>query len=155
VPAVAPEPPRYEFVDALRGIAVLGVVALHTTQNFHATRIEPLLSLGECGVQLFYIVSAFSLCLSLDQRSRNERHPFINYAIRRFFRIAPLFYLAIMAEPFVLPADSAPMTLVGAMAGYHALWPRRPWHTIATVLFINGWHYASISSPARTSPPVI
>lgn len=135
-------PKHYQFLDSLRGIAVLGVVAVHTVQNFHAPAIESLLGLGKYGVQLFYIVSAFSLCLSLDQRTRNERRPLLNYALRRFFRIAPLFYLAIVVyqvKPYLLPADVAPVILD------HGAWPLKPWHVIATFLFVNGWHYQSIN----------
>ncbi len=64
---------------------------------------------GQRGVQLFYIVSAFTLCMSLD-RKQNEHHPLANYFIRRFFRIAPLFYVVVLANLFlrqVAPAQSA------------------------------------------------
>lgn len=47
---------------------------------------------GQTGVQLFFVASAITLCLSSTQR--NEKSS-INFYIRRFFRIAPLFYLAI------------------------------------------------------------
>ncbi len=40
------------------------------------------------------MISAFTLCLSFDGM-RPERRPLCNYFIRRFFRIAPLFYLLI------------------------------------------------------------
>ena len=136
------EPRRYEFVDALRGIAVLGVVAVHTTQNFHARAIESLLGLGQYGVQLFYIVSAFSLCLSLDQRSRSERRPILNYGLRRFFRIAPMFYVAMIAyllKPYLLPASAIPVDV------NPGTWSLQAWHVAATLLFVNGWHYESIN----------
>jgi peptidoglycan/LPS O-acetylase OafA/YrhL len=135
-------PRHYQFLDALRGIAVLGVVAVHTVQNFHAPIIEPGVALGTYGVALFYLVSAFSLCLSLDVRTRNERRPLVNYAIRRFFRIAPLFYLAVaiyLIKPFVLPADAAPVILDPIT------WPTKAWHVVATLLFLNGWHYQAIN----------
>lgn len=139
----AHEPRHYAFLDALRGIAALGVVAVHTVQNFHAPGIESIVGCGQYGVQLFYIVSAFSLCLSLAQRRKEERRPNLNYAIRRFFRIAPLFYLAVvvyLTKPFWLPATSAPVILDART------WSLRPWHVVATVLFLNGWHYRTINS---------
>lgn len=41
---------------------------------------------------LFFIISAFTLCLSMNSRS-DEQTPLRNYFLRRFFRIAPLFYV--------------------------------------------------------------
>jgi peptidoglycan/LPS O-acetylase OafA/YrhL len=64
---------------------------------------------GQRGVQLFYMISAFTLYLSLDG-GRREQHPWTNYFIRRFFRIAPLFYLVIAADVllrYIAPAFSA------------------------------------------------
>ena len=64
---------------------------------------------GQRGVQLFYMISAFTLYLSLDGR-RTEQHPWTNYFLRRFFRIAPLFYLVIVANVllrYIAPAFSA------------------------------------------------
>lgn len=48
------------------------------------------------GVQLFYIVSALTIFLSYSKRKNNEISPNRNFFIRRFFRIAPMFYLAIL-----------------------------------------------------------
>lgn len=48
------------------------------------------------GVPLFYILSAFTLFRSYSYRDQIERFPKLNFFIRRFFRIAPLYYLAII-----------------------------------------------------------
>jgi peptidoglycan/LPS O-acetylase OafA/YrhL len=135
-------PRHYEFLDALRGIAVLGVVAYHTMQNFHFSALAAAVEYGENGVPLFYLVSAFSLGLSLDQRTRSEGQPLLNYAIRRFFRIAPMFYLAVLIyllKPYVLPASAAPWILDPIT------WSKHAWHVVLTVLFLNGWHYQAIN----------
>jgi peptidoglycan/LPS O-acetylase OafA/YrhL len=47
---------------------------------------------GARGVQLFYMVSAFTL-LSVSRQPFNAR----SFFIRRFFRIAPAFYIAMIA----------------------------------------------------------
>jgi peptidoglycan/LPS O-acetylase OafA/YrhL len=86
------------YIDALRGIAILGVIAVHSafiTQQRGDFFV--LAATGQRGVQLFYMVSAFTLYLSLDSR-RREHHPLSNFFLRRFFRIAPLFYAAIVAN---------------------------------------------------------
>lgn len=48
------------------------------------------------GVQLFYVVSAFTLFLSFIRRKETELAVNRNFYIRRFFRIAPMYYLAIV-----------------------------------------------------------
>lgn len=136
------EPQHFSFLDALRGIAALAVVAVHTVQNFSAGWFSPVFGQGAAGVQLFYVVSAYSLCLSLEQRRTSEPHPMRSYVIRRFFRIAPLFWFAVLVyllkpmifSTYVVPVDVHPPT-----------WVLAPWHVITTLLFVNGWHYQSIN----------
>ena len=50
-------------------------------------------------MSLFFVISAFTLCHSANSRT-NEVSPYRNYYIRRFFRIAPLFYLWMMLTYF-------------------------------------------------------
>jgi peptidoglycan/LPS O-acetylase OafA/YrhL len=142
-PPVHPaEPQHFAFLDALRGLAALAVVVVHTVQNFSGGSLTPLLGLGAAGVQLFYVVSAYSLCLSFAQRQRSEARPLRNYLLRRFFRIAPLFWLAIglyLLRPYLLPDFAAPVDV------HPPSWTLQPWHVLATALFVNGWHYESIN----------
>ena len=49
---------------------------------------------GQMGVQLFFVASAFTLCLSFSKR-KDEHAPVLAFYIRRFFRIAPMYYLGI------------------------------------------------------------
>ena len=85
---------RFEYVDLLRGIAILGVIAVHSQQKipeiFQIT--SSIFKYGQLGVQLFFIASALTLCLSMTERKENT---YINFYIRRFFRIAPLYYFGI------------------------------------------------------------
>lgn len=53
------------------------------------------LSFGRMGVQLFFVVSAFTLYISWCNR-KSERHRIKNFYIRRYFRIAPLYYFGIV-----------------------------------------------------------
>lgn len=92
---------KYEYIDSLRGIAILLVVFVHigyamdyTMQYFNQGLLFLVLS-GKYGVQLFFIVSAFTLTLSHYNRL-DEPHKNRNFFIRRFFRIAPMFYLALI-----------------------------------------------------------
>lgn len=89
---------RLKSVDALRGIAILMVILVHSSQRF------PYLSLSnvkyfyywcQMGVQLFFLASSFTLCLSLKRS--NENGESIGYFyLRRFFRIAPGYYMGIL-----------------------------------------------------------
>ena len=88
---------KLDFVDALRGLAVLGVIVIHTYEfcgKGLGEHIPWLLEKGSRGVQLFYLMSAFTLFYSMSERKKTERNPNTNYFIRSFFRIAPMFYLA-------------------------------------------------------------
>ena len=94
---------RYDFLDALRGIAALGVIMTHTGAIGIHPDSEILKSIavtGSRGVQLFYVISAFSLYLSLHSRL-GERHLIKKYFVRRFFRIAPLWWFAIILYMFI------------------------------------------------------
>jgi peptidoglycan/LPS O-acetylase OafA/YrhL len=80
------------YLNALRGVAVCGVVLSHIvyrTIDLH-NELSIILSYGQLGVQLFFFISALTLCISFD-RDQN----LIFFYIKRFFRIAPLYYFAI------------------------------------------------------------
>jgi len=49
---------------------------------------------GQMGVQLFFFASAFTLCHSWIGRT-GEKQKLLNYWIRRYFRIAPIYYIGI------------------------------------------------------------
>jgi peptidoglycan/LPS O-acetylase OafA/YrhL len=69
------------------------VIAVHASQYFASRSIVFLAAQGARGVQLFFVASAITLCMSWKAR-QDGIGPFY---VRRFFRIAPMFYLAIAA----------------------------------------------------------
>ena len=90
---------KFDQIDSLRGIAALMVVVAHAL-NFGDNKLFPILprsilSQGIRGVHLFYIISAFTLFYTFDLR-KNENKAILKFYLRRFFRIAPLFYTAIV-----------------------------------------------------------
>ena len=90
---------KLDYIDALRGLAVLAVIMVHTGQygSFIVPHIfKHIVQQGAAGVQLFYIASAFTLFLSFQSRSQKEASPVRNFFIRRFFRIAPMYYIGIV-----------------------------------------------------------
>lgn len=90
------------FVDTLRGLAAIYVFFVHFKfLGLHMTPVkvprfaDAFFGYGWSGVSLFFMLSAFTLCMSAESR-RAEQHSIINFYIRRFFRIAPLFYFWIV-----------------------------------------------------------
>jgi peptidoglycan/LPS O-acetylase OafA/YrhL len=85
----------------MRGIAIILVITSHNYLGFaedhHGYNSHVSAIIYQCvyGVQLFYIMSAFTLFHSLTE-SGNARKDAWSFLIRRFFRIAPLFYLSII-----------------------------------------------------------
>jgi exopolysaccharide production protein ExoZ len=88
---------RNQSLDLLRGAAILMVLLVHCAQA--TTSIIPglrwfALEYGELGVQLFFIVSGYTMMLTFGDRV--DFAAVRSFYIRRIFRIVPLFWLAIV-----------------------------------------------------------
>jgi exopolysaccharide production protein ExoZ len=132
-----PSRTRIQTLDFLRGIAILGVIAIHAVQSF-ATQygwLDVLFTQGKYGVQLFFYVSAITMCHMWVLRS-SESYPIKKFYIRRVLRIAPMFLLAI---PVYLVAH-------GTAPSY---WSPEGIHTrqiLMTALFLHGFWPDSLNS---------
>lgn len=132
-------PRRFRFVDALRGIAFLSVLIGHLMLASLPFFLNGIYQGGGQGVELFFIVSAFTLFYSLQERSKRERRPVRNFFIRRFFRIAPMFWFAIAVSLFVdgfSPRHDAQQGITG-------------FDVVRTIFFLHGWWPNSINSVVR------
>lgn len=111
------QPAKLGFVDRLRGIAILMVIAMHYLQVFASPVVRDWNEIGQIGVQLLFVVSAFTLCLSADNR-RDEPQRLWAYAVRRYFRIAPVYYVGILFYWWLFTAsgEGAPYTLRNVLA---------------------------------------
>jgi len=128
----APAPPL-AYIDALRGVAVTMVIASHAFPMVHDLpwAVKRFTNLGFFGVQLFFVLSAFTLARSWRRRARHARPGLRDFALRRVFRIVPPYFLAALVYFWWLPA--APVT------------PGR----LATFLtFTNGWSPAQMPTVA-------
>lgn len=87
---------KKNHIDVARGLAIILVIIVHTALIIPdlSSIVKKISGLGQLGVQLFFVVSAYTLCLSYDRRV-NEPCKVTAFYLRRFFRIAPLYYLGI------------------------------------------------------------
>ena len=94
---------RLDWLDALRGWAVLGVVAVHSSEVAHSRGVlGTIAGAGQFGVQLFFLVSALTISLTYDSHIRQFGRSLRSqcaWLLKRFFRIAPLYYLAALLYP--------------------------------------------------------
>jgi peptidoglycan/LPS O-acetylase OafA/YrhL len=90
---------KLKYVDALRGLAIVAVVMVHCSihgSNEHLpAALRAVVWSGTHGVQLFYVVSAFTMFLTLDKGEGTRKPLWSDFFIRRFFRIAPMYYVGI------------------------------------------------------------
>ncbi|HIP13074.1 MAG TPA: acyltransferase [Arcobacter sp.] len=85
---------RLEYLDFLRGIAILLVLLTHTHHYFNIPTFNEWAGLGARGVQLFYIVSGFTIYY-IYQYKITDINSMKIYIIKRIFRILPLYFLLI------------------------------------------------------------
>jgi peptidoglycan/LPS O-acetylase OafA/YrhL len=94
---------RMPELDALRGVAILGVIFLHgfywQYSGLHFSRLQRLLLLatrpGWLGVNLFFVLSGFLITgILLDSRGQPGYYP--RFYIRRARRILPAYYLLLI-----------------------------------------------------------
>jgi peptidoglycan/LPS O-acetylase OafA/YrhL len=135
-----PAPRHFAYIDAIRGIAFLAILTLHVALAVGQFPGRRLLCEGHYGVRLFFLASAITLCFSMSKRQTTERFPVLFFFIRRFFRIAPLFWTAIFVYwifPGVLPAIWVkPFEPPEIHHSYYIL----------TALFLHGWHPYTFNS---------
>jgi exopolysaccharide production protein ExoZ len=129
---------RLSSLDMVRGIAVIGVVAVHCGESFPSgiPFVQSLSIAGSYGVQLFFLASAFTMAYMWDVRSNNEPAPIRRFLIRRFFRIAPMFYLSAALY----------LQYFGESPRYWAPEGLTSWDIASTFLFLHGFWPTSISS---------
>ena len=88
---------RFGSLDVLKGLAILGVVTAHTLGPVLPRLpgvVATVIASGTRGVQLFFVISATLAFISFDRMRDRQASP-SSYYIRKWFRLAPLYYLAL------------------------------------------------------------
>lgn len=121
---------RFEFLDALRGLAILGVLSTHCAW-FSGGEFpgKSYAFAGLYGVQLFFVVSAFTIFLTLERGAARETALVRSFFIRRILRIAPMFWVGIVLY-IVAPGREH----------YYEQFPPGPLHYALTASLAHGWH---------------
>lgn len=98
---------RFQYIDALRGFAILGVILAHAAS---ITQTQGLLrtvaNTAGMGVQLFFVISAFTIFHMLAKHAVQEKRPLRNFFIRRLFRIVPVYWFGILFYTAMFGLDS-------------------------------------------------
>ncbi|MEM0984889.1 MAG: acyltransferase [Pseudomonadota bacterium] len=97
---------RLGQLDFLRGLALFGVIVVHTSQDF-SSAIYPFLPwtiqqfdpyhLGRYGVQLFFAVSGFTMAMMYRSYLTKWAQPVKVFYVKRIFRLYPLLFVSAFA----------------------------------------------------------
>ena len=129
---IATKSSKLDYVNAVRGLAILMVIMLHVSAAVPQLpgTFMYMCGKGSYGVQLFFVASAFTLFLSYTNRVRiKEENVRLNFFIRRFFRISPMYYLCAVVYAVIyyyIPAynDGKPLAV---------------WKIITNVFYVNSF----------------
>ncbi len=116
-------PNQLGFLDGVRGLMALWVLASHLIQRSGGPNI--FLIKGGIAVDVFMLVSGVLMAHNFYRREHkepmHEPQTWLRFYIRRFFRIAPLYYLLFfVAWAFAEPLADMAMQLGGTRADVHA-----------------------------------
>ncbi|MGQ4508733.1 acyltransferase family protein [Dermabacteraceae bacterium P13128] len=99
---------RFRELDGFRGIAALGVVAVHFTGNF--TSVYPELgampfmaTYGAFGVQLFFLISGYVILMTAQKATRVS-----DFVISRAARLYPAYWIAVSLSIFLTSIFTIP-----------------------------------------------
>lgn len=157
-----PNEQRLQWLDALRGVAVLAVVIEHLTYllfyEFRQAVIVPWFDSGKYGVMVFFLVSGYIIPASLERHRSVAR-----FWIGRAFRLYPQLIVAVMVfmlliavglgsldgrvshDPITVIAAHATFLqdLLGVQNFFNVLWTlsyEMVFYLLVTALFIGGMH---------------
>ena len=87
-----------EWITKAKGLAIIGVVAVHTVEVFDIKGlIAEIADAGKYGVSLFFIISAYLTFMSFDKHpSRWTINTYFHYLLHKLWRLAPVLYIAVL-----------------------------------------------------------
>ncbi|EPW7974174.1 acyltransferase family protein [Cronobacter turicensis] len=128
---------RLDSIQVLRGVAAMLVVLFHF--RHYLNDVYPLKDLGdrlflfgEAGVDIFFVISGFIIVYSSRNREKNT---FSEFAIKRFFRLYPLYFVVLSA--YLLSYHDEAFNYIDVIKSY-LLIPidyngKAPWFGLSTI----------------------
>jgi len=104
---------RVAYLDGMRATAALMVFIGHAAAAglLPLTPLGPvgysIVSHGPYGVTIFFVLSAYTLCISVAPALEGSPVSWRAYFIRRFFRIAPLYYAVLLFAEYLNAGPSS------------------------------------------------
>lgn len=101
---------HYPALDGVRGLAILLVILVHSTQIPLIGILDKVWQVGAfagwVGVDIFFVLSGF-LITDILLREKTSENYFLNFYAKRVLRIFPLYYLFLFFTFFVFPQRPA------------------------------------------------
>lgn len=163
----APRNPRYDTLDAWRGLACLLVVAFHSTNAYVATPafvarvsadggtpvewLTAATAFGWVGVPMFFVISGYCIAASADT-ARRRPHPARAFFLRRLRRIYPPLWVFLALNVLLvllLPAAWRP----GPTAGFEHPVPHPAelswWSWVGQFTLTEEWRHHLVGPPKQ------
>lgn len=107
--------PNIEFIQYLRGIAALAVLAAHSLEHPLGLSSRNILVTGRIGVILFFVISGFIMVIVTGNGQFNTK----SFLVKRFVRIVPYYWIVTLftatiaiVAPFAFKATTVTLTHV-------------------------------------------
>lgn len=89
------ESEKFEWISMAKGFGILGIVAVHTVQQFDIAFVSDIAYSGMFCVQLFFIISAYLTFKSLDKNVEPWTcKSYFKYLAHKILRFIPVLYTA-------------------------------------------------------------
>lgn len=126
---------RYKGLDGLRSIAALGIIAVHVAKNtgyqLDAIWYTEVICKFESFVNLFFIISAFSMCCGYYERIKNGSISLDSFYKKRYKKIWPFFAILVCID--VVYSWEGPQTLADGFADLSLSFAFLPGNSISIV----------------------
>ena len=120
---------KIRYLDGLRGVAILLVFMIHAG-GWGLRSLgdigNSIADHGKYGVTVFFVVSAYVICLSASRAFEGEDYNWKAFYVRRFFRIAPMYFLALAVSILMRQPDNWPTipSIISHFTFLNVLYPR-------------------------------
>lgn len=129
---------KLTWVDSLKGIAICGVIMIHSGGDKLPSFFGKIGILGKNGVQLFFILSSLLIYISLEKFFKEHKFSFsslIKWWKLKFIRLIPLYFVAIIVYTY----------LGGSSYWLGSEEKITIWNELSHIFFLHGFfpHYAN------------